>query len=246
MANEAPIPPVPPPPPAVLTGEVVPPPRRDFVLPDGDPEAGIPPLRIHTGRCTLPWEEILASYLTPIVSEDGLVARWPTLRDLATRFNCSHQSLLDASSEEGWGKRQKLARKVWTSERTETLNEQMVEGAAMARMASYQNGVKIINRASAALTANADMPAVLRAAVATEKGLDLVMKSAGVPSVAAGANLGVMVNINQGNGTEGAAPVGGAPAGNLWTILIEGRRFAPPAVDPFDTPSPLPPSLASR
>lgn len=246
MANEAPIPPVPPPPPAVLTGEVVPPPRQDFVLPDGDPEAGIPPLRIHTGRCTLPWEEILASYLTPIVTEDGMVAKWPTLRDLSVRFNCSHQSLLDASSEEGWGKRQKLARKFWTSERTENLNDQMVEGAAMARMASYQNGLSIINKATAALKTNGDMPAVIRAAVATEKGLDIVMKCAGVPSVPAGSQLGVMVAIQQNVGTEGGAPVGGAPAGNLWTILVEGRRFTPPPVDPFDAPSPLPPSLASR
>lgn len=249
MSNE-PAAPVPPPAsPVVQAGEVVPPaPPGSPILPVPQAE-DLPPLKARTGRATLPWEEILAAYLTPTVSEGGSVAKWPTLRDLAERFGCREDTLKAASAEEGWVKRQQIARRVWTSERTESLNEQMAQGAAVARMAAYQNGLTVINKATAALRTTSEMPGVLRAAAATEKGLDIAMKAAGVPTVAQGSSLGVMVNVQQNNGApdgSAAAPVGGAPAGNLWSVLVEARRFTPPAVDPYDAPSPLPPSLASR
>lgn len=240
-------PPVPPAPPVVSTRKKAPPATPRQMAKGGGPGAPPPPVPARTGRATLPWEAILAAYVTPTVSDDGMVAKWPTLRDLADRFNCSEQTLKDASCEEGWVKRQQLARDMWSSERTESLNRQMAQGAAMVRMAAYQNGMKVVQKAEASLKVNGDMPSVLRAATATEKGLDIAMKAAGVPNAAQGAQLGVMVNVQQNNGgAEGASPIGGAPAGNLWATLVDARRFTPPTVDPYDAPSPLPPALASR
>ena len=235
-------------PPVVSTRKKAPPATPRQMAKGGGPGAPPPPVPARTGRAVLPWEEILAAYLTPTVSEESMVAKWPTLRDLAERFKCSEQTLKEASSEQGWVKRQQLARDVWASERTEALNRQMAQGAAVVRMAAYQNGLKVVQKAEASLKVNGDMPSVLRAATATEKGLDIAMKAAGVPTVAQGAQLGVMVNVQQNNGGsgEGSAPIGGAPAGNLWATLVEARRFVAPAVDPYDAPSPLPPALASR
>lgn len=244
MAKKAPKPPAPP---VVSTRRLAPRANAAQMAKGGGPDAPPPPPKSRTSRAVLPWEEIRAAYMVPTLSEDGSLAKWPTLKDLAERFNCAEETVRSVSAEEGWVKQQQLARDVWSSERAETLNKQMAQGAALVRMAAYQNGVTIINKATASLRVNSEMPGVIRAATATEKGLDIAMKAAGVPSVAHGANLGVMVNIQQGNGgADGAAPVGGSPQGNLWSVLVEARRFTAPAVDPYDAPSPLPPALASR
>lgn len=112
-------------------------------------------------------------------------------------------------------------------------------------MRSFQNGARIVEEATGMLNGRPSPSTTLQAAAATKAGLAIARDAVGVPSPEAAARVGLIVQVNNA-APEGPAPVGGAPAGNLWATLVGARQFAAPAADPYDAPSPLPPALASR
>jgi len=212
-----------------------------FPAPLGPPPPSVvgPPPGTVQGEAWIPWGEVESAYLVPTISPDGATAKWPNLIEISERFGIALQTVRDRSAAEGWRVRQKAAMKLWWSDRSTEIQDEIGFMFASFRRQIFTGAAKGALRATNLLTSNEiDSAAGLRAVNMLRGAYDAGSKAAGIASQSEVPGFGVQVNLS---GVERSEP----GSGSLWQVLIQARRDAVPAVDAFDLPSPLPPSLAS-
>jgi hypothetical protein len=158
---------------------------------------------------------------------------------VASRFGITLQTLRERAAVENWRDHQKAIESAWWADRGLEINRELGHLFSSVRRQAFVGGARAVTRAAAILESKeVDSATGVRATVMLKNGYDAAARAVGIETPAQAAQFGVTVNLS---GTEKAEP----GAGSLWQVLIQARRDAVPAVDAFDLPSPLPPSLAS-
>jgi hypothetical protein len=198
-----------------------------------------PPSGRQFGWGEVPWGEIEQAYFSPTISANGATAKWPSQIEVASRFGVPLQTIRERAAEAKWTERQRAIENLWWAERNSDINRELGHLFASLRRQTFVGGVKAVDRAVTILNgADVDTAAGVRATMMLKNGYEVAARAVGIETPGQAAAFGVMVNLS---GTERAE----AGSVSLWSVLIQARRDAPPAADPFDLPSPLPASLAS-
>jgi hypothetical protein len=218
--------------------DVTPPPVKVTAPPFPDPLPP-PPSGRQFEWGGIPWGEIEVAYLSPTISADGATAKWPTQIELASRFGVPLQTIREKAAEGKWRDRQKAIESAWWADRGLEINRELGHLFSSVRRQAFVGAARAVTRAAAILESKeVDSATGVRATVMLKNGYDAAARAVGIETPSEAARFGVTVNLA---GTDKAEP----GTGSLWQVLIQARRDAVPAVDAFDLPSPLPPSLAS-
>lgn len=175
----------------------------------------------------------------PIVSQDGSSAKWPSLVAIAERFGIALQTVRERSAAEGWVAQQREAEDAWWAVINDGIVRELQQRHASLKREAFLGAAKTLTRAVAILNGQPDSGSLLRTATSIKTGLEAAQRAV-VGDPRPGVGVGVQVNV-----AGAPAVTESSPAAPLWAVLTMSRRAPAPEDDPFDHPSPLPPSLAS-